>query len=98
MEIPIHKLGDIVEQYYKLGYFNNDSLESAIKKMEADLETTIGITLQHNENEAEENSRVKPSALQLMLCLLNHTYFTTLIVLYVGAPIHRLYIHKPTEG
>lgn len=50
MEIPISKIGKIVDSYQKLGYFESDSLTSAIDKMINDSETGIGISIQLNTN------------------------------------------------
>lgn len=46
MEIPLSKIGKIVESYQKLGYFESDSLTSAITKMKNDSETGVGISIQ----------------------------------------------------
>ncbi|EOL45830.1 hypothetical protein [Enterococcus caccae] len=54
MEIPLSKIGLILEQYQKLGYFESDSLHEAIKKMINDTDTTMGINVQTDEN--SENS------------------------------------------
>ncbi|MHC5229796.1 hypothetical protein ACYSNW_16145 [Enterococcus sp. LJL99] len=46
MEISISKIGKIIEHYYKIGYFESDSLKSAIEKMVNDSDTGLGITVQ----------------------------------------------------
>ena len=50
MEIPISKIGKIIDSYQKLGYFDSDSLESAINKMKNDFETGVGISIQLDKN------------------------------------------------
>lgn len=50
MEISISKIGKIVDSYQKLGYFDSDSLESAINKMKNDSETGVGISIQLDKN------------------------------------------------
>ncbi|MEI5995197.1 hypothetical protein [Candidatus Enterococcus mansonii] len=50
MEVPLSKIGLILERYQKLGYFESDNLHDAINKMIKDEDTTMGISIQTDGN------------------------------------------------
>lgn len=46
MEIKLNKIAEILERYQALGYFDNDSLQSAIEQMKNDSNTGFTTTIQ----------------------------------------------------
>lgn len=46
MEIPIKKVGEILQRYQKMGYFDSNDLEAAIQKMLMDEDSVCGISIQ----------------------------------------------------
>jgi len=54
MEININQLGSIIEGFEKTGYFHSDSLLEAIEQMKEDSHTTVGISIQVEELDTQE--------------------------------------------
>lgn len=53
MELPIKKVGEILQRYQKMGYFDSNNLEAAIQKMLADEDLVCGISIQTAEGDTE---------------------------------------------
>lgn len=50
MELPVKKVGEILQRYQKSGYFDSNNLEAAIQKMWMDEESALAFSIQTEED------------------------------------------------